>query len=134
MPEIIVGDPVLLEQALVIVVSNAMKVFPPRSTGRCTARGEDGMIRIIVKDRGIASRSAICLYSAAFLPRSKRQEAAAAQAWALSLAWYILKLHGANLEVESRERRGTKEPHRAGDEHDRIQLLHLNKFWPITNG
>ena len=26
----------------------------------------------------------------------------------LSLAWYILKLHGGNLEVDSRERRGTK--------------------------
>jgi len=74
LPEIIVGDPVLLEQALVIVVSNAMKYSRPHRPIDVAARGEDAMIRITVKDRVIGNPSHFGL-----IPQ--RQEAARHGPW-----------------------------------------------------
>jgi signal transduction histidine kinase len=108
LPEMIVGDPVLLEQALVIVVSNAMKYSRPDQPIEVTARGDDGMVRITVKDRGIgiAERDLPFVLQPFF--RGRNAKKLPGTGLGLSLAWYILKLHGGNLEVDSRERRGTR--------------------------
>ncbi len=107
LPEMIIGDPVLLEQALVIVVSNAMKYSRQDQPVDVTARGEDGMIRITVKDRGIGIPERDLPFVLQPFFRGRNAKKLPGTGLGLSLAWYILKLHGGNLEVESRERRGT---------------------------
>jgi signal transduction histidine kinase len=107
LPEIVIGDPVLLEQALVIVVSNAMKYSRLDQSIDITAEGKQGMIRITVKDRGIgiSERDLPFVLQPFFRGRNARR--LPGTGLGLSLAWYILKLHGGDLEVESREKRGT---------------------------
>ncbi|MFL4996938.1 MAG: sensor histidine kinase, partial [Microvirga sp.] len=53
LPAMVISDAILLEQALVIILSNAMKYSPPERPIEITARRRAGMIRIVVKDRGI---------------------------------------------------------------------------------
>lgn len=108
LPEIIIGDPVLLEQALVIVISNAMKYSRRDRPIEVTARSEDSMIRITVKDRGIGIPERDLPFILQPFFRGRNAKKLPGTGLGLSLAWYILKLHGGNLEVESRERRGTK--------------------------
>ncbi len=108
LPEIVIGDPILLEQALVIVVSNAMKYSRLDQSIDITAEGEQGMIRITVKDRGIgiSERDLPFVLQPFFRGRNARR--LPGTGLGLSLAWYILKLHGGDLEVESREKHGTR--------------------------
>jgi signal transduction histidine kinase len=108
LPEVILGDPILLEQAFVIVVSNAMKYSRHDQPIDVTARAEDGMIRIKVKDRGIGIPERDLPFVLQPFFRGRNAKKFPGTGLGLSLAWYILKLHGGNLEVESRERRGTK--------------------------
>ncbi|WP_201863163.1 sensor histidine kinase [Microvirga soli] len=108
LPEVIIGDQVLLEQALVIVVSNAMKYSRPDQQIDVTARGEDSMVRITVKDRGIGISERDLPFILQPFFRGRNAKKLPGTGLGLSLAWYILKLHGGNLEVDSREKRGTK--------------------------
>ncbi|KFG67516.1 HAMP domain-containing sensor histidine kinase [Microvirga sp. BSC39] len=108
LPDVILGDPILLEQAFVIVVPNAMKYSRHDQSIDITARPEDGMIRITVKDRGIGIPERDLPFVLQPFFRGRNAKKLPGTGLGLGLAWYILKLHGGNLEVESRERRGTK--------------------------
>lgn len=107
LPETIVGDPVLLEQALVIVLSNAMKYSEPSHPITITSHAVDGGIVIIVKDEGIgiSERDLPFLMQPFF--RGQNAKELPGTGLGLSLAWHILKLHGGGLEVESIEGHGT---------------------------
>jgi signal transduction histidine kinase len=107
LPAMMVGDPVLLEQALVIVLSNAMKYSAPDSSVTVTTRNAKGMIRITVEDQGIGVPKQDLPYLMQPFFRGRNVSQTAGTGLGLSLAWQLLKLHGGNLEINSREGRGT---------------------------
>jgi two-component system sensor histidine kinase SenX3 len=104
----VIGDAILLEQALVIVLSNAMKYSPPERLIEITARRRAGMIRIVVKDQGIGILERDLPFIMQPFFRGQNAKKLPGTGLGLSLAWYILKLHGGDLEIESHEGRGTK--------------------------
>ena len=108
LPGTILGDPILLEQALVIVVSNAMKYSRPDHPIDITARAEDGMVRVTVRDRGIGIPEPDLPFVLQPFFRGRNAKKLPGTGLGLSLAWYILKLHGGNLTIESREKHGAK--------------------------
>ncbi|QRM30618.1 sensor histidine kinase KdpD [Microvirga sp. VF16] len=108
LPEIVIGDPILLEQALVIILSNAMKYSRTDQPIDVTARKRSGMIRIIVNDQGIGIPERDLPFIMQPFFRGQNAKKLPGTGLGLSLAWYILKLHGGDLEVESQEGHGTK--------------------------
>jgi signal transduction histidine kinase len=107
LPLMIIGDPVLLEQALVLVISNAMKYSRQDQRVHITARREDGMIRITIQDRGIGIPERDLPFILQPFFRGQNAKKLPGTGLGLSLAWYVLKLHGGDLMIESRERHGT---------------------------
>ncbi|WP_281400035.1 sensor histidine kinase [Microvirga zambiensis] len=108
LPDIVIGDPVLLEQAIVIVLSNAMKYSRPDQAIAVTARKRASMVRIVVQDHGIGITERDLPFIMQPFFRGQNAKKVPGTGLGLSLAWYILKLHGGDLEVESLESRGTK--------------------------
>jgi signal transduction histidine kinase len=106
--EIVIGDPILLEQALVIVLSNAMKYSQPDQPIDILAGRRSGMIRIVIKDQGIGIPERDLPFIMQPFFRGQNVKKHPGTGLGLSLAWYILKLHGGDLEIESQEGRGTK--------------------------
>lgn len=106
LPPAIEGDPVLLEQALVIVLSNAMKYSPPDRPINIRARATDEAITITVEDRGIGvSESDLPFLMQPFF-RGQNAKSIPGTGLGLSLAWHILRLHGGSLRIEGREEGG----------------------------
>jgi signal transduction histidine kinase len=107
LPETILGDPILLEQALVIVLSNAMKYSELSHPIAITSHPIDGSIVITVKDEGIgiSDRDLPFLMQPFF--RGQNAKGFPGTGLGLSLAWHILKLHGGRLDIDSIEGRGT---------------------------
>ena len=108
LPDVVIGDPILLEQALVIVLSNAMKYSAADRPVGITARKRGGMIRIVVQDEGIGIPERDLPFIMQPFFRGQNAKKLPGTGLGLSLAWYILKLHGGDLEIESREDHGTK--------------------------
>nr|WP_279306593.1 HAMP domain-containing sensor histidine kinase [Microvirga solisilvae] len=107
LPEAIVGDPILLEQALVIVLSNAMKYSEAGQPITVTSYALDDCIVITVKDEGIgiSDRDLPFLMQPFFRGQNAKQ--LPGTGLGLSLAWHILKLHGGGLDIDSVEGHGT---------------------------
>jgi two-component system sensor histidine kinase SenX3 len=107
LPATMVGDPVLLEQALVIILSNAMKYSSPDSPISVGTRTSHGTVRITVKDQGIGvSKQDLPFLMQPFF-RGKNAKKTPGTGLGLSLAWQLLKLHGGTLEIDSQEGHGT---------------------------
>ena len=107
LPDVIVGDPILLEQAFVIVLSNAMKYSPPERPIRVTARAAPKGISIQVKDEGIGISDLDLPFLMQPFFRGRNAKTYPGTGLGLSLAWHILRLHGGGLEIDSKEGRGT---------------------------
>jgi len=107
LPSTIVGDPILLEQALVIVLSNAMKYSSSDRPIAVEARAVPKGISIQVNDEGIgiSDRDLPFLMQPFFRGRNTKDYPGTGLG--LSLAWHILRLHGGGLEIDSKEGRGT---------------------------
>lgn len=107
LPDVIVGDPILLEQALVIVLSNAMKYSGSDRPIRVDAHLTELGISIAVTDEGIG----ISEWDLPFLMqpffRGRNVKELPGTGLGLSLAWHILKLHGGSLQIQSEEGKGT---------------------------
>ncbi len=107
LPEMIIGDPILLEQALVIILSNAMKYSAPDQPIKVRARSMEQGISITVRDEGIG----VSEWDLPFLMqpffRGRNAKELPGTGLGLSLAWHILKLHGGGLRIESEEGKGT---------------------------
>jgi two-component system sensor histidine kinase SenX3 len=106
-PDFVVGDPVLLEQVLVIVLSNAMKYSGPDTPIEISGQTEDGMISLAVKDRGIGISSWDLPFLMQPFFRGRNAKNLPGTGLGLSLAWHILKLHGGGLNIESLEGQGS---------------------------
>lgn len=108
LPDAAMGDPVLLEQAFAIVLSNAMKYSSAEQPIVIAAQAEEGLIRITVEDRGIGvPKHDLPLLTQPFF-RGQNARDLPGTGLGLSLARHILTLHGGSLEVESQEGQGTK--------------------------
>ncbi len=107
LPRTVVGDPILLEQALVIVLSNAMKYSSAERPITVEARSAPEGISIQVKDEGIgiSARDLPFLMQPFF--RGHNTKNYPGTGLGLSLAWHILRLHGGGIEIDSREGHGT---------------------------
>jgi signal transduction histidine kinase len=107
LPDLIIGDPVLLEQALIIVLSNAMKYSAPDQPIGVMARSVTGGLIITIKDKGvgISDRDLPFLMQPFFRGRNAKE--LPGTGLGLSLAWHILNLHGGNVQIESQEGCGT---------------------------
>jgi signal transduction histidine kinase len=108
LPDVIIGDSILLEQALVIILSNAMKYSLPDRPIDITAHRKAGMIRIVVRDQGIGISERDLPFITQPFFRGQNAKKLPGTGLGLSLAWYILKLHGGDLEIERQEDHGTK--------------------------
>jgi two-component system sensor histidine kinase SenX3 len=106
-PDVFVGDPVLLEQAFVIVLSNAMKYSPTHQPISVTSRKHNGKTCIKVRDEGIGVPEGDLPYLMQPFFRGRNARNVAGTGLGLSLAWHLLSLHGGSLHIESKEGSGT---------------------------
>ncbi|MXQ11788.1 sensor histidine kinase [Microvirga makkahensis] len=107
LPSTIVGDPILLEQALVIVLSNAMKYSPPDRPIAVTARAAPNVISIQIEDQGIGIPDLDLPFLMLPFFRGRNTKDYPGTGLGLSLAWHILRLHGGSLGIASTEGYGT---------------------------
>lgn len=106
-PEFFLGDPILLEQAFVIVLSNATKYSPQEQPVSITCTTDEGTISLAVHDRGVgvSERDLPHLMQPFFRGRNARN--IPGTGLGLSLALHILQLHHGTLKIESKEGHGT---------------------------
>jgi len=107
LPASFLGDPVLLEQALVIVVSNAMKYSPASRPVRVSGHRENDRFLIRVSDEGVGVPQGDLPFLMQPFFRGRNVRHMPGTGLGLSLAWQIVKLHGGELQIESEEGRGT---------------------------
>jgi two-component system sensor histidine kinase SenX3 len=107
LPGATVGDPILLEQVLLIILSNAMKYSPPSEPIMVSARVTGDVVSIDITDKGIG----ISDWDLPFLMqpffRGRNAKNLPGTGLGLSLAWHILKLHGGGMQIRSQEGHGT---------------------------
>lgn len=107
LPVTFIGDPTLLEQVIVIVLSNAMKYSPPDRPIHVTSDTSNGIVSIIIRDQGIGvPRKDLPFLMQPFF-RGHNAQNVPGTGLGLSLAGHILKLHGGSLQIKSREGHGT---------------------------
>lgn len=106
LPARLTGDPVLLEQVLVIVLSNAMKYSPPDRPIRVCAHVSDGKVAIVVQDQGIGVPEGDLPFLMQPFFRGRNAKEKPGTGLGLSLAWHILKLHNGSIQLQSREGQG----------------------------
>lgn len=107
LPEIIIGDPILLEQALVIVLSNAIKYSAAGAPISLRARPSKEGVMIVVKDEGIGISEHDLPFVMQPFFRGRNAKDIPGTGLGLSLAWYIVTLHGGSLHIASKEGNGT---------------------------
>ncbi|QFU17334.1 sensor histidine kinase [Microvirga thermotolerans] len=107
LPDMFVGDPILLEQALVIVLSNAMKYSPVERPITVVGTADEHEVRIGVRDQGIGvpERDLPFLMQPFF--RASNARHLPGTGLGLSLVRHILQLHGGSARIESTEGEGT---------------------------
>ena len=101
------GDPLLLEQAITIVIANAVKYSPADSLIRVVGKPDDGTVSISIRDQGIGVLSDDLPHLTEPFYRGHNVRHMPGTGLGLSLAQHIIDLHGGVLKVESREGRGT---------------------------
>jgi two-component system, OmpR family, sensor histidine kinase SenX3 len=101
------GDRLLLEQAITIVIANAVKYSPVDSLIRVVGQVEDGTVSIAIRDQGIGVLADDLPYLTQPFFRGNNARHMPGTGMGLSLAQHIVDLHGGALKVESREGRGT---------------------------
>jgi signal transduction histidine kinase len=107
LPPLLTGDPILLEQVLVIVLSNAMKYSPVGHPIRVTGDTRGHEIMIAVKDEGIGIDEKELPFLMQPFFRGENARDFPGTGLGLSLAWHILKLHAGRLHIESEKGHGT---------------------------
>ena len=106
-PDLFVGDPVLLEQAFVIVLSNATKYSQAHQPISVTGCHQNGNIIIKIRDEGIGVPEGDLAYLMEPFFRGRNARHTAGTGLGLSLARHILSVHGGSLHIESQEGSGT---------------------------
>lgn len=107
LPDIFVGDPVLIEQALAIVLSNAVKYSPTGGPITIRSLRHRGQVVIEVADQGLGVPEADLPYLTQPFFRARNVKHLPGSGLGLSLVSHILKLHGGSVQITSREGNGT---------------------------
>jgi signal transduction histidine kinase len=107
LPDVFVGDPVLLEQALAIVLSNAMKYSPVDRPITVRGSKRKNQVTIEVADQGIGVPKADLPYLTQPFFRGRNAQHLPGTGLGLSLVSHILRLHGGSVQIKSREGSGT---------------------------
>jgi len=107
LPDRIIGDPILLEQALVIVLSNAMKYSKRDKPITVSSYPIEGGLKVAVKDEGIGISEQDMPFLMQPFFRGQNVKEIPGTGLGLSLAWHILKLHGGEIDIGSTIGRGT---------------------------
>jgi two-component system, OmpR family, sensor histidine kinase SenX3 len=107
LPASMVGDPVLLEQVVAILLSNAIKYSPADRPITVSAFTRNDGITLTIKDQGMGIPSEDLPYLAKPFFRASNARSTPGTGLGLSLARHILDLHGGRLNIESQEARGT---------------------------
>ncbi len=107
LPTTMEGDPVLLEQVVTILLSNAIKYSPPDRTITVRAcHGDEGTV-ITIRDQGMGIPAADLPHLAKPFFRASNARTTPGTGLGLSLAQHILSLHGGRLQIDSQEGMGT---------------------------
>jgi signal transduction histidine kinase len=107
LPDVFVGDPVLLEQALAIVLSNAVKYSPVDRPITVRSSKRKNQVTIEVADQGIGVPKADLPYLTQPFFRGRNAQHMPGTGLGLSLVSHILRLHGGSVQIKSREGSGT---------------------------
>lgn len=107
LPDVFVGDPVLLEQALTIVLSNAMKYSSTEQSIAIRSIKRKGQVIIEVADQGLGVPKADLPFLTQPFFRARNVKHMPGSGLGLSLVSHILKLHGGSVQIKSREGNGT---------------------------
>jgi signal transduction histidine kinase len=107
LPATMEGDPVLLEQVVAILLSNAIKYSPPDRPISIRAERRDDTVVVTIRDRGIGIPAADLPHLATPFFRATNARSTPGTGLGLSLARDILALHGGRLRIESEEGSGT---------------------------
>ncbi len=102
-------DPVLLEQAVVNLLDNAVKYSDPEKTVRISAKAVDPEIQIQVQDHGIGieKRHLPRLFERFYRVDKARSRAAGGTGLGLAIVKHIAQAHGGQVTVESRPGEGS---------------------------
>lgn len=107
LPTSFMGDPTLLEQAFVIILSNAMKYSPPDQPISVTSDIDHDAISISIQDHGIGIPKKDMPFLMQPFFRGQNAQNLPGTGLGLSLAGHILKLHRGSLHIKSQEAHGT---------------------------
>ena len=107
LPDVFIGDPVLIEQALAIILSNAMKYSPAEEPIVIRSGKRKGLVVIEVIDQGIGVSKTDLPYLTQPFFRGRNARHMPGTGLGLSLVSHILKLHGGSIQIKSREGSGT---------------------------
>lgn len=104
--EVFWADPLLIEQAFMVLVCNAMKYSPQETEIEVTGRVGEGFIALSVRDHGIGvpAEDIFRIFDPFF--RSHNASTCLGTGLGLNLADRIARLHGGWIEVESEEGKG----------------------------
>jgi two-component system phosphate regulon sensor histidine kinase PhoR len=102
-------DPVLLEQAVVNLLDNAVKYSDPEKRVRISAEADGDGIRIDVRDQGIGidKRHLPRLFERFYRVDKARSRAAGGTGLGLAIVKHIAQAHGGQVTVESRPGEGS---------------------------
>lgn len=107
LPDVFVGDPVLIEQSLAIVLSNAVKYSPAGGSVTIRSLRHKGQVIVEVADQGLGVPEADLPYLTQPFFRARNVKHVPGTGLGLSLVSHILKLHGGSVQINSREGSGT---------------------------
>ena len=107
LPRAMEGDPALLEQVVVILLSNAIKYSPPDRPIAVHAIRREDRVAITIRDKGMGIPAVDLPHLTKPFFRASNARSTPGTGLGLSLARHILALHGGRLRIESEEGSGT---------------------------
>ena len=109
---VVLGDPALVHQLLMIVLDNAVKFTPQGGRVKLSAAAPGGQAEVVVEDTGIgiSSDQLPHIFERFYRgdPARGRGDGAQGAGLGLAIARWIADAHGAQLEVTSEPSRGTR--------------------------
>ncbi len=120
----VIGDPLILRQALVNILHNAIKFSPPNGRIRISASRNDGRVRIGIADSGpgIAEAERAKVFQRFYRVDRSRSSGAGGAGLGLSIAQWAIQAHGGKITLAAHDGPGcTFQIDIPAPQHDRIK-------------